>query len=60
MITSLNTLYCGDEPEQHWAYWFYYSSPSDIDVVWAKALHQDFRVCQNVEQSTLECMHTEQ
>ena len=32
-------------------------SPSDIDVVWAEGSHQDFRVCQNVVQSALECMH---
>ena len=33
-------------------------SPSDTDVLWAEGPHQDFRVCQNVVQSTLEYMVT--
>ena len=50
-ITSLNTLYCGGEPDTlpH--------SPSDIEVVRAEGSHQDFRVCQNIAQSALELMH---
>ena len=32
-------------------------SPSDTDFVWAEGSYQDFRVCQNVVQSALECMH---
>ena len=42
IITSPNTLYCGGEPEQHWAYWFYYNYTfSKWHWSWAEGSHLD-------------------
>ena len=50
VYTSLNTLYCGGKPEQHWLYWFYYNSSTFSKWHWScmsRRITSRFRVCQN-------------